>query len=76
MWCRDGEGCKLERRGEGGEKMIDPKISSELENLLFDAKRRPATAADVMAGIIGVLIDLKPATIKYFDEKRVGRLRY
>lgn len=37
-----------------------------LENLIFATKSKPLAAASVMAGIIGVLIDLKPVSESIF----------
>lgn len=47
----------------------------ELENYLFSAKIKPPVAASIMAEIIGVLIDLKPAMLGGFTEKEFNNYK-
>ena len=46
---------------------MDNATLAKLENLVFEAKKKPAAAANTTADIIGVLVGLKPAMVGYFD---------
>lgn len=41
---------------------------AKLEDIVFGIKKKPETAAQTVADIIGVLVDLKPAMISGFEE--------
>ena len=43
----------------------------ELEDFIFKVKEKPGVAAGMMADIIGVLIDLKPAMIGDFSKNEL-----
>lgn len=48
----------------------------DLEKLIFDAKKKPAVAAHIIADIIGVAIGIKPAMVGYFDIGEISALDY
>lgn len=47
----------------------------EIENFIFRVKKKPLVAAGMMADIMGVLIDLKPAMIGGFEEDEFKSFR-
>ncbi|MBR2753977.1 hypothetical protein IKF28_02185 [Candidatus Saccharibacteria bacterium] len=48
----------------------------ELENFLYKIKEKPAVAAEDVANIIGVLIDLKPAMIGDFEKNELKNIEF
>ena len=48
----------------------------KIEDFIFQIKKKPLAAAGVMADIVGVLIDLKPAMIGGFEEDELKNFRF
>ena len=54
---------------------MDKNKIAKLENLVYRMKEKPAVAAEEVADIIGVLIDLKPAMIGDFSKSELKNIK-
>ena len=46
---------------------MDKNAITKLENYIFEYKAKPGVAANIIAGVIGVMIGVKPATVFLFN---------
>jgi hypothetical protein len=53
---------------------MDKNVIIKLEEYLFKHKVKPSVAASMVAGIIGVIIGVKPATTSFFDADEFVKL--
>lgn len=55
-------------------EIMDKNIITKLENYIFEHKAKPGVAASIVAGIVGVMIGVKPATVFSFDANEFAEL--
>ena len=54
--------------------IMDKNAITKLENYIFEHKAKPGVAASIVAGIVGVMIGVKPATVFSFDANEFAEL--
>ena len=53
---------------------MDKNAITKLENYIFEYKAKPGVAANIIAGVIGVMIGVKPATVFLFNADEFAEL--